>query len=281
MKSRNPMQLKALIKNKAKDKNISAQLVMQNYILERFLERLSLSKYRNNFIIKGGFLISAIVGLEYRSTMDIDMTIKGLTLSHDMILNIFSEICNIPIDDDIKFEIMGINDIREEDDYPGIRVSLMAAYPPLNVPLAVDVTTGDIITPREIMFSFPKMFDEDKLNVLSNNLETILAEKFETIIARGIANTRARDFYDIYVLCSLYESEIDYPILRKGLLNTSTKRGSNRLLLKFQSIIPVVFNDDQMKDRWKRYQNKYNYAKQIAFDEIGFLMILILDQLDL
>ena len=143
MITKNPMQLKAFIKNKAAEKHISAQLVMQNYMLERLLERISLSDYKYNFILKGGFLISAIVGLDTRATMDLDTTIKGFDLTHKNLKQIFSYICSVHVDDDITFEIYDISDIRENDDYPGIRVSLKANYPPISVPLTVDVTTGD------------------------------------------------------------------------------------------------------------------------------------------
>ena len=177
MITKNPMQLKAFIKNKAAEKHISAQLVMQNYMLERLLERILLSPYKNNFILKGGFLISAIVGLDTRATMDLDTTIKGFTLTHEAIRKIFTEICAVQIADDVQFEVVGISDIRETDDYPGIRVALKANYPPISVPLTVDVTTGDMITPREVEYTFSLLFDDRTISILAYNLETILAEK--------------------------------------------------------------------------------------------------------
>ena len=197
MITKNPMQLKAYIKKKAAEKHISAQLVMQNYMLERLLERISLSPYKHNFIIKGGFLVSAIVGLDTRATMDLDTTIKGFTLTHEAILSIFKDVCAVQIDDDVQFEVLGVADIRETDDYPGIRVSLKANYPPISVPLTVDVTTGDMITPREIEYTFSMLFDDRTISVLAYNLETVLAEKLETVLSRNIANTRPRDYYDI------------------------------------------------------------------------------------
>ena len=200
MITKNPMQLKAYIKKKAAEKHISAQLVMQNYMLERLLERISLSPYKHNFIIKGGFLVSAIVGLDTRATMDLDTTIKGFTLTHEAILSIFKDVCAVQIDDDVQFEVVGVADIRETDDYPGIRVSLKANYPPISVPLTVDVTTGDMITPREIEYTFSMLFDDRTISVLAYNLETVLAEKLETVLSRNIANTRPRDYYDIYAV---------------------------------------------------------------------------------
>jgi predicted nucleotidyltransferase component of viral defense system len=186
------MQLKTFIKKKAAEKNISAQLVMQNYMLERLLERISLSPYQKNLILKGGFLISAIVGLDTRATMDMDTTLKGLNLTHQSIRGIFEEICKMPVADDVVFEILNTVDIRAGDDYPGIRVSMKANYSPISVPLAVDVTAGDMITPREIEYAFPLMFDERKINIMAYNLETMLTEKLETVISRGVANTRPR-----------------------------------------------------------------------------------------
>lgn len=216
MITKNPMQLKAFIKNKAAEKHISAQLVMQNYMLERLLERISLSAYKQNFILKGGFLISAIVGLDTRTTMDLDTTVKGFTLTHEAIRAIFNEICEVHIEDDVKLEIVGISDIRETDDYPGIRVALKANYPPISVPLTVDVTTGDMITPREVEYTFSLLFDDRKISILAYNLETVLAEKLETVLSRNIANTRPRDYYDIHILYALRGAECDKKVTAAG-----------------------------------------------------------------
>ena len=231
MITKNPMQLKAFIKKKAAEKNISAQLVMQNYMLERLLERISLSKYKHNFILKGGFLISAIVGLDTRATMDLDTTIKGFTLTHESIREIFGEICAVEIADDVKFELVDISDIREGDDYPGIRVALKANYPPISVPLTVDVTTGDVITPREIEYTFSLLFDDRTISILAYNLETVLAEKIETVLSRSIANTRPRDFYDIHILYALRGTECNAKTLLQALERTADKRGSRKVYM--------------------------------------------------
>ena len=230
MITKNPMQLKAFIKKKSEEKHISAQLVMQNYMLERLLERISLSKYKNNFILKGGFLISAIVGLDTRTTMDLDTTIKGFTLTHEAIHSIFQEICAIEIEDDVQFEIAGVSDIREGDDYPGIRVALKANYPPISVPLTVDVTTGDMITPREVEYTFSLLFDNRSISILAYNLETVLAEKIEMVLSRNIANTRPRDYYDVHILYALRGAECDKTTLRHALERTTQKRGSGRIM---------------------------------------------------
>lgn len=268
MITKNPMQLKAFIKNKAAEKHITAQLVMQNYMLERLLERISLSRHNRKFIIKGGFLISAIVGLDTRATMDLDTTIKGFTLTHEAIRDIFEEICAIQIDDDVQFELGNISDIRETDDYPGLRVALKAKYPPLSVPLTVDVTTGDVITPKEIEYTFSLLFDDRTISILAYNLETVLAEKIETVLSRSIANTRPRDFYDIHILYALRGNECDAKILLQALERTTNKRGSKKILENYDTIISEIRSSEQLNTFWKKYQKEFNYAKDITFDEV-------------
>ena len=267
MITNNPMQLKAFIKKKAAEKHISAQLVMQNYMLERLIERISLSKYKQNFIIKGGFLISAIVGLDTRTTMDLDTTIKGFNLTHESIRKIFEEICKIEIEDDVSFEVAGVSDIREGDEYPGIRVALKANYPPISVPLTVDVTTGDIITPREIEYTFSLLFDERSISILAYTLETILAEKLETVLSRGITNTRPRDYYDIYTLYRLRGDTCNERMLLLALERTANKRGSSKILEDYPDIIAKIRTSEQLRNLWAKYQRTYEYAKGIAFDD--------------
>lgn len=267
MITKNPMQLKAFIKKKAAEKKISAQLVMQNYMLERLLERISLSAYKQNFILKGGFLISAIVGLDTRATMDLDTTIKGFTLTHEAIRRIFEEICAVEVADDVRFELVDIADIREGDDYPGIRVSLKANYPPISVPLTVDVTTGDIITPRETEYTFSLLFDDRSISILAYNLETVLAEKIETVLSRSIANTRPRDFYDIHILYSLRGSECDSQTLLQALKRTANKRGSQKVLNLYPDIIAEIRSSEQLQGFWKKYQRDFDYAKDVSFDD--------------
>lgn len=263
----NAMQLKAYVKKMADEKNISAQLVMQNYMMERLLERVSLSKYKENFILKGGFLIAAIVGLDTRTTMDLDTTIKGFELNHDSIREIFEDICKISVKDDVTFSVNRTTNIRETDYYPGIRVSLTANYPPLKVPMTVDVTTGDKITPCEIEYAFRLLFDERSISIMAYNLETILAEKLETVLSRNIANTRPRDFYDIYILYTLRGSECDPAILKTALEETAMKRGSLSVLGQYKSIVDSIQKDSRMQSFWTNYQKEFNYAKDISFNQ--------------
>lgn len=264
---KNAMQFKAYVKNLAKEKKISAQIVLQNYMLERLLERISVSEYRDNFILKGGFLLAAMVGLDTRATMDIDATIKGLPVTKETISQMFVDICQIHIDDDISFEFSGIDDIREDDEYAGFRVSLSGNYPPMAFPLKIDITTGDKITPREMIYTFNLMFEERSINVLAYTLETILAEKLETIISRGDQNTRPRDFYDVYILNTLQKKNIDNQILKEAFAATTKKRGTEHIVTNYKEVIKTVLKSPAMKDQWTRYQKEFDYAKDIEFED--------------
>lgn len=266
MNTKNAMQLKAFIKQKATEKHISAQLVMQNYMLERLLERISISPYKYNFIIKGGFLVSNIVGLDTRATMDLDTTVKGFTLNNENILLVFKNLCDISLGDDINFEVVDIVDIRQKDDYPGIRVSLKAIYDPICVPLTVDITTGDIITPCEIQYTFKTLFENRSIDILSYNLETILAEKLETILSRNIANTRMRDYYDVYILYSLRGEQCNKSTMKSALERTAKKRGSSNNIIQYKTIMKDIRKSEILRKQWSKYRNDYDYAKDISFD---------------
>lgn len=183
---KNAMQLKAIVKNIAKQKNIPAQVVLQNYMMERFLERVSLSAYQDNFIIKGGFLIASVVGLDSRTTMDMDVTIKNYPVDAQTITRMIEEIITLDLNDDVNFAFNGISEIREGDEYTGFRVALLANFSPMSVPLKLDITTGDIITPREIEYEYKLMLEDRSIKVFAYNMVTILAEKLETVISRGV-----------------------------------------------------------------------------------------------
>ena len=275
----NAMQLKALIKNLAKEKCISAQLVLQNYMLERFLERISLSSYRDNFIIKGGFLIASMVGLDTRATMDMDATIKGYPVKEDSIRKMIEEILGIPIEDGITFRLQSIHEIREDDEYSGYRASLIAEYGRMAVPLKLDITSGDKITPREIEYSYKLMWENRSISVLAYNLSTILAEKLETILSRADQNTRPRDYYDVYILTKLQGENIDAKTLSLALSATSEKRGSAHLFSQFRDILSTVKSSSVMKIRWENYQKDFDYAKGIEFEECCNAISTLLESL--
>ena len=264
---KNAMQLKAIIKNLAKEKHISAQLVLQNYMLERLLERIAISKYQHNFILKGGFLIAAMVGLDTRATMDMDVTIKGLQVNEDMIRYMFEEICKIELEDDVTFSFRSIGEIREDDEYSGFRISLFANYPPMAVPLKLDITTGDKITPKEIEYQFKLLLEDRSISVLAYNLETILAEKLETVVSRADQNTRPRDYYDIYILAKLQYSNIEPKDLEKALNATAEKRGSAEVIKDYRKIMDTVRNSEIMLRQWNNYRKDFEYVEGIAFEE--------------
>lgn len=276
---KNTMHLKAIIKNLAKEKHISAQLVMQNYMLERLLERISISRYQQNFILKGGFLIAAMVGLDTRATMDMDATIKGLPVNEQTIREMFEEICKIEIDDEIIFSFRDIGEIREGDEYSGYRVSLFANYPPMAVSLKLDITTGDKITPKEIEYQFKLLLEDRKISVLAYNLETIMAEKLETVISRGDQNTRLRDYYDIYILAKLQYSNIDAYALKAALNATTEKRGSTEVIKDYARIMNVVKNNEIMQKQWKNYQMDFEYATNIQFEDMCDTVVQLMSEL--
>ena len=276
---RNAMQLKAVIKNIAKEKHISAQLVMQNYMLERLLERISVSKYQQNFILKGGFLIAAMVGLDTRATMDMDATIKGMPVNEQIVREMFEEICKIELDDDVSFHFRSIGEIREGDLYAGYRVSLSADYPPMAVPLKLDITTGDKITPKEITYQFKLLLENRSISVLAYNLETVLAEKIETVISRGDQNTRPRDYYDIYILTKLQYSNIDFGMLKTALDATVEKRGSKKVLKGYRKIMDIVKNSEIMKKQWDKYRKDFEYAADIVFVDACNTIVQLMDNL--
>lgn len=265
---KNPMQLKAHIKNWAHNKNLSASLVLQHYLLERLLERIALSNYQRNFIIKGGFLIAAIVGLDTRATMDLDTTIKGIALSQENLEAVFQDICSIQLNDQIELKLSSISPIREKDSYPGYRIHLIAIYPPIKTALTVDVTTGDIVTPKEIRFDFPLLFEDRSINLLAYNLETILAEKIETILSRNVSNSRPRDFYDIYILFSMYKAQLNPQVFEEALERTTKRRNSQNVLIHKEEILTSISNSVDLRRHWSNYQSNFSYAREINFEQL-------------
>jgi predicted nucleotidyltransferase component of viral defense system len=276
---KNAMQLKAIIKNMAKEKKISAQIIMQNFMLERLLERISISKYYENFILKGGLLIAAMVGLDTRATMDMDATIKGIPINKENVMHMFEEICNIKLDDEVIFSFERIDEIREGDEYSGYRISLSALYPPMSVPLKLDITTGDTITPKEIVYEFKLLLEDRSIRVLAYNLETVLAEKIETVISRGDQNTRARDFYDIFILQKLQSKNIDLNFLKVAIKATTERRNSSEIIEKYNDIISVIKNSSVMEKHWTNYQKDFDYAEGIKFEDVCGSIKEILDTL--
>lgn len=261
-------QLKALVRNKAQGDSNKSLVIIRKYIMERFLERLSISKYKNQFIIKGGILVSSMVGIENRDTMDIDTTIRGFDLDEDTLKEIITEIAAIPLDDGIVFTIKKVTQIMDDFEYPGIRIMMAAMLDKMITPLKMDISTDDVITPKEIEYNYPLSFEDRSISVLSYNLETVLAEKLETIVSRGTANTRMRDFYDITILTSGAYREPNYRLLKDALMATSEKRGTRAILERRVEIVEQIRKDLDIQKHWEEYQNSYDYAAIFSLEDV-------------
>ena len=259
-------QLKDLIRNLSKEVGIEAHVLIRKYMMERFLERVSSSKYNGSFILKGGMLVAAFVGVEARATMDIDTTIKGIPVTMVDMERTITEISNIDLEDNVKFRIKKVSEIMDEAEYPGIRFSMDAVLDGAVIPLKIDISTGDEITPREIAYSYKLMFEDRTIPIMTYPIETVLAEKLETVISRSITNTRMRDFYDIHIL--LKSQNIDADILALALERTAKKRGNFNLLENAESVLKVVKSDEDMKRLWDIYQKKFKYAGEYTWDEV-------------
>jgi len=263
------MSLKAVINNIAKSNKVSAQSVLQTYMLERLLERISVSQYKNNFILKGGMLISAMLGIDSRTTMDIDTTIKGLELSEDNIVKIMDEVCKIDLQDEITIKMNRIEEIRENDDYNGYRLTFEAKYEnTMPVILKIDITTGDKITYREVEYSFGLMLEDRKINIWSYNVETVLAEKFESVIKRGVLGTRIRDFYDVHMLLRTQEKNIDKKTLKVAITYTAEHRKSTDVIKNWKEILEELKDDADMQNQWMRYKKNNFYAEGIEYSDL-------------
>ena len=268
--------LKGKIKSFSEKNNLKAQEVLQMYFFERFLTRLEKSKYRANFIIKGGFLISSIIGIQNRTTMDIDTTIKGLSVKEEIIKEIILEILNIEVNDEIEFVLGKIENIREISEYENYRLHLTANFEKIKNPLKIDITTGDVIIPSEIEYSYETIFKE-KLNILVYSLETLIAEKYETIIKRNITTTRLRDFYDIYMIFKLKNDKIDVNNLKQAIWETAKNRNSIEEILESKEILEDIKNDEYLNKQWNIYKNENKYVDNIQFSEILKLLNKIAD----
>ena len=264
---KNKDSLKAKAKNLAKKYNIDSSYILQTYMFEALLKRISVSKYSDNLIIKGGFLLSSLFGVDYRTTLDLDTTLKGVPLEKENIEKIMNEIINIDVGDNIKKSIFSIKDIRVEEIYPGFSVHINADFEGLKKHLLIDITTGDVITYREIKFSYKTIFDESVINIMAYNMETIIAEKFEAVLSKNIENTRMKDYYDLYVFSTLKWNVVDKVLLKKVIYNTCNKRNSINYLNNSAEYISLVANDSKIKGLWERYQNNYSYAKNITFED--------------
>ncbi|MCM1500823.1 MAG: nucleotidyl transferase AbiEii/AbiGii toxin family protein [Clostridium sp.] len=263
----NAMSLKAKIRNIAKDKNIPAQVILQNYMFERLLIRLSRSEYKNKFVLKGGMLVAAIVGLDNRATMDLDATLKNLPLTPEAIEDVLRKIIAVDGEDDVEFSYISIVPIREDDIYGGYRVMLNARYDTIVTPLSIDISTGDAITPNPVKFIFSEIFDSTKsFDLWAYNIETVMAEKVETILRRSVFNTRPRDFYDVYILATT--QKFAKKLFLEAIAATAKHRGTEAQIADVSNIIKNISESKELHDMWNKYRRQFSYAKDIEFDDI-------------
>lgn len=255
--------------------------ILQRYMFERVLERISVSKYQDNFILKGGLLLSAMFGIGNRMTKDIDTTITGIDVSKDKMLKILNEILSINLKDGVKFDVVAITDIREDDEYGGNKYHIVGKLQSLKVNLEIDISTGDKVTPRELKYKYPLIFEDRTIMISSYNIETILAEKIETVLRRGVFNSRMKDFYDIYYFLTKLRKEININILKEAVDNTFTKRDSFEYLNDYEQIIDSIIGNERLEKLWNIYSNKYKYANGIDITEILNLLKDIIKELDL
>ena len=251
-------------RNIAVKNNITINEVLQNYMFERILERLSVSKYKNNFILKGGLLLSSIMGIDTRTTMDMDTCIKGIDLTDEQLYEVLQEILNIDVNDGVKFEIRNSQPIREEDDYGGLKYNLLAIFDNLRVNLSIDIATGDLITPREIEYDYKMIFENRNLKIMTYNIESIIAEKFQTVISRGILNSRMKDYYDLYYLITY--KNFSKENLKNAVINSFNKRDTD--IKSINKVIDEIEKSEFVKELWTSYSEKYQYVKGIEFEKV-------------
>jgi len=265
-------QLKAHLKNLSKKKSVIPQVLLQHYLLERLLERISISSYCSNIILKGGMLISSLIGLDARSTMDIDTTLCNHPLSENVVHNTFKEIASIQLDDGVSVSLTSLKQIRENAKYPGFKLSFTCVFHEIKQQLKIDITTGDIITPDAIDYKYKLMFGDRTINLKTYSLETLFAEKLETVLVRGVLNTRMKDFYDIYILHKLYSSHATLKrqreILKKAFKATAINRGSYKMWPLRQDILEQIRQESMMQNLWKQYQKSSTYSDNISWDEL-------------
>lgn len=273
------------IKLKAKELenkyNMNYYEALQRFMLERILERISVSKYQDNFILKGGLLLAIMFGIENRTTKDMDTTIKGIDISKNKIVKILNEILSIDLKDGTKFDIVNVTDIRQEDEYGGNKYYITGRINNTKVNLEIDISTGDKVTPKELKFKYPLLFENRSILINSYNIETILAEKIETVLRRGKYNSRMKDYYDIYLFLTKLKNDIDINILKEAINSTFTKRNSFEYLKDYDVIIDSIINNERIEKLWSIYSNKYKYAKCININEILNLLKKIIKNLNL
>ena len=265
---KNATAVKAKIKNKAGGSSDKSQIMLRIYLMERLLERVSLSRYRDNFVLKGGLLVSSLVGVDMRSTMDVDTTVKSLPLNKSAIQKILEEIMAIGLEDGVLFRITKVQDIMEGHEYEGVRFMIDCTMDKLKQTIKMDISTGDEITPKAIAYKLPLIVEDRTIELWAYNLETLLAEKLETIMVRAEANTRMRDFYDIHVLLEQDAVTIDRDTMKAAFYATCNKRGSIELIGTIDDVINKIADDETMRQLWNNYRKTNYYVGALEWEEV-------------
>lgn len=263
----NSDKLKSIISKKAHGNSDISQKFYQLFYFERILERISISNYRGQIILKGGLLLTSIIGDDERTTKDMDATLKGIPLTKNDVEKVFNEILNIDIDDGVSFQIISIKDIGLEDEYGGFRLNILSTLDNNKTYITVELTTGDVITPKEMKYNYNSIFEDKKIPIMSYTLETVLAEKFQTIVTRGLLNTRLKDFYDVYILINTKINELSKDNLIKAIKNTFERRETNIDMEQFNEVIKYLNDDKNMNNLWNEYVSKNPYAKGVKFED--------------
>lgn len=273
----NSDKLNAIIKKKANGNSNLSHHFHQMFFFEHVLMRLEKSEYKDNIILKGGVLLSSIIGNDLRTTKDIDATLKGLPLTIEMVEEIFKEILSIDIKDNVYFELVSIKDIRITDEYGGFRLNIKGTFYKIRTNFFIEITTGDIITPREIKYKYSSIFEDKKINIMAYTMETIIAEKFESIISKNITTTRAKDFYDLYMLIDNHKDEIDNGILKRAVINTFNKRNTTYDINLFRETLEILESSDTLKNIFMDYQSKLVYPQKVEYKKTIEALNLIID----
>ena len=277
----NSIDIKEKAKIIEKNHNLNHYEILQRYMFERILERISVSEYRDNFILKGGLLLSAMFGIDNRTTKDMDTTITGIDVSKEKMVSVLNQILSINLNDGVKFDVVDITDIREEDEYGGNKYHIVGRKDNLKINLEIDISTGDKVTPRELKYNYPLLFEDKTILINSYNIETLLSEKIETILKRGKFNSRMKDFYDVYFFINNLKNEIDIDILKQAIENTFTKRDSFEYLNDYEQIIHSIKESEKIKKLWQTYSTKYKYANNISIEKILDLLLVFINDLDI
>lgn len=276
----NSDKLKNIISKRAYGDSDISQKFYQLFYFERILERISISNYRGQIILKGGLLLTSIIGDDERTTKDMDATLKGIPLTKNDVEKVFNEILHIDIDDGVSFQIISIKDIRLEDDYGGFRLNILSKLDNNKTYITVELTTGDVITPKEMKYNYNSIFEDKKIPIMSYTLETVLAEKFQTIITRGLLNTRLKDFYDVYILINTKIDDLNRSNLNEAIKNTFKWRKTNFDLEQFNEVINDLSNDNNINNLWNEYVLKNSYAKNVKFEDTTNALKEIIEMLE-